>query len=563
MKKQLFFAISLFALFGVGCAPTPATESTPSPTPILITPSPTPILAPTELPFTPVVEIVGEPEVVYLWETDRCGDFFPIIDLPARAIRRADGQILLYASSTTNFHFVGNDFDSLTIDCNPILISDFDRDPANYSYAEWMGAPYTLDGETVYAIIHQEYHGDQAGSTWQQKPDFSGEQGQNQWTYASTNGSTLRKMTYRSSDRAWVGTQPLCLIGAGWMHPAIGCDPLLSWTSPIDGLVLLSGQVYDQDSNGGDGVIVTVLKGEEVLWEQTIDNGDATRYTLDIPVEVTKGDELFFRVNMRGNANNDSTYFNPGINLGPPPCPSDRHDMCTLISLTHAVSTDGGASFTQPETPDHLIANFPLAYDPDWMRSVWQPSNIVQHPEDGYYYALIQIDEHNADYTVNVQGMCVIRTITLDDPTSWRAWDGEGFNMRFINPYLEPDADPADHTCTVLPTDFGALTYGLTYNMYYEQFVAVGVGFEGFYFALSEDLIHWSPRYFIMEAAQTFAPDSEPPFYPYPTFIDHNSPSISFDVTGQTAYLYFMRQHESRAAINTDLMRVEIKFTKE
>ena len=39
-------------------------------------------------------------------------------------------------------------------------------------------------------------------------------------------------------------------------------------------------------------------------------------------------------------------------------------------------------------------------------------------------------------------GTCLIRTQNVADPKSWRAWDGDGFNVRFVDPYREsPEPD--------------------------------------------------------------------------------------------------------------------------
>lgn len=515
----------------------------------------------TPKPVVPTIEVLDEPEVVFTWDIDRCADN-QLVDLPARAIRNADGQVQIYTSSTTSYRLVGSDFNSLTTDCNPVFQSSFDRNPANYNHSEWIGAPYTIDGQTVYAIIHQEYHGDQVGSTWQADGDFSDQQGYQGWSYQSWDGNSYIEMTYNPEKNEWMGYQPLCLISPNGMHPGVSCQPSRTWTSPISGKVTVSGSVYDLGFGGGNGVSAKILQGEEEIWSTMIEEGDGTGQMFDLAIDVEVGDELHFQIDSLGDTGWDATFFNPGINLGPEPCPSGRHDMCTLISLTHAVSTDGGASFSQTLPPSHLIAAFPYQYDPDWMRAIWQPSNIIQNPNDGAFYALIQLDEHPSDYATNQQYMCLIRTDTLDDPASWRAWDGNGFNMRFINPYQETLDNPEDYICPPVTPDIGALTYGLSYNSYLEQFVAVGVGFDGFYFSVSDDLIHWSPRQFIMEAAQVFASGAEPPYYPYPTLIDHNSPSLSFDVTGQMPYLYFTRMNGSQAAINTDLLRVQVKFSK-
>jgi hypothetical protein len=186
----------------------------------------------------------------------------------------------------------------------------------------------------------------------------------------------------------------------------------------------------------------------------------------------------------------------------------------------------------------------------------------VKNSTDGYYYALIQRDEHSGDGSINITGMCVIRTQTLDDPGSWRAWDGNGFNMQFTDPYLDKEAIPQKHTCELVTPENGALTYGLSYNTYFEKFIAMSVSpspISGFYYALSDDLIHWTPKQLLMEAP--FATCECFPFYSYPTFIDPTSPSSSFDVSGQNPYLYYS-QFTNNNPWSIDLVRVPIKLSR-
>lgn len=555
MKKN-FLPVILILLFLTAC------QTAAPPTTIIPTQTTAPV-APTPVPFNPSVKVVGEPEVVYKWDTHRCADNM-LPDLPTRVFRDADGMINLIISSTTNYRLIGSDFDSLTPDCSPIMISDNDRNPANYDNFEWMGATYTDDGRTIYAIIHNEYHGDQAGSVWQADLDFNSKQGIQNWTYQSWNGSSYSDMTYDSSHNEWAGFRPLCLISPQGMHPDAGCDPTRTWTSPITGTVTISGQVYDQDLHDGNGVVAQILRGDDELWTVTIENGDEAGASYNLEVEVREGDQIHFRINARGDAGWDSTFFNPGINIGPAPCPSGRHDMCTLISLTSAISIDGGKNYTHATAPQHRIANFPYQYDPEWMRSIWQPSGIVKNPNDGYYYVLIQYDEHNSSYSKNAQGMCVMRTQTLDDPTSWRAWDGAGFNMQFIDPYVETVANPEEHDCVLVAPENNSMSYSLSYNSYLEKFVAVGVSGgdkPGFYYALSDDLVHWTPKEIIMEATMGFMNGNQTPFDAYPSLIDHDSPSMSFDVTGQSAYLYYSI-FTSNEPWSIDLVRVKVEFGK-
>ncbi len=239
------------------------------------TPTATTIPSPTSAPFNPAVSVSGTPQVVFDWATQRCGDDeHP--DLPVRAFRDADGMIQMSISSPTNYRLIGPDFNSLKPDCTPTLISADDRDPSHYNTWDWMSATYTLDGQTVYAIIHNEYHGDQAGSIWQADQDFGAIQGGHDWHYQSWNGSGYTDMTFDTAQDRWQGSRPLCQISDRFAHPDLGCEPSRTWVSPVDGTVTINGRAYDGDPKGGNGVVAGIYKGSEQLWTATIDNGDTT-----------------------------------------------------------------------------------------------------------------------------------------------------------------------------------------------------------------------------------------------------------------------------------------------
>jgi len=113
---------------------------------------------PTEIPFEPTIAVVGPEEIVFDWSYDAC-EPEDIPDLPARAFRDADGQVHLISSHLQGRAKVGSSLDSVTHQCDLIMTSDHDGDPANFNDNEWIAATYTEDGETIYAIIHNEYHG--------------------------------------------------------------------------------------------------------------------------------------------------------------------------------------------------------------------------------------------------------------------------------------------------------------------------------------------------------------------------------------------------------------------
>jgi hypothetical protein len=252
-------------------------------------------------------------------------------------------------------------------------------------------------------------------------------------------------------------------------------------------------------------------------------------------------------------------------------CPSGVFDRCWYNAVTLARSDDSGATFRHARTPpDHLVAAVPYRYVPDaGPFGIFQPSNIIQ--KDGWFYALVSA----GGYRLQEKGTCLIRTKRLGDPASWRAWDGEGFGTQFVNPYVVP-ADPRNHVCErVSFNEIVGMTNSVTYNTYFGKYLLVGSArlyvaskrrlVNGFFYSLSDDLIHWSPRKLIRETVlpQTYRCGDPDPVL-YPSLLDPDSKSRNFETTGKRAYLYFTRFHY-RACIQTldrDLMRVPVEFSK-
>jgi len=246
---------------------------------------------------------------------------------------------------------------------------------------------------------------------------------------------------------------------------------------------------------------------------------------------------------------------------------------CWYNSITYAVSEDGGRTFTKPDAPAHVVAPAPNAWVPPPVHPTeyvaegyFQPSSIVRGP-DGYYYSLLNSIPDKSNMSAN--GICAIRSDRLDDPASWRAWDGSGFNLRLTSPY----ATGASATvCTYLPSAIG--NSSLSYNTYLGLYMLVNDSSTsggvtcGIYFSLSPDMVHWGPMQRIAPArlpwcdAGPAAPGVlEPVMVMYPSLLDHGDTGVNFDRTGRTAYLYYTRSNDG--GLDRDLVRVPVTFTLE
>ncbi len=252
----------------------------------------------------------------------------------------------------------------------------------------------------------------------------------------------------------------------------------------------------------------------------------------------------------------------------PGQCPQHSYFPCWYNSITLAVSTNSGASYHLVGSPPHqLVATLPHKYEAGAGPSgVFEPSNIVKGP-GGYLYAFVRIDEYKSD----AQRICLIRTNHIADPGSWRAWDGSGgFTVAFVDPY-HPPAGPVQDCAAVDPYDLGVIGASITFNKYLNEYVAVGtttvhIGDEdvwGVGYSFSTDLVNWSPRklLFAAELPWTYQP-GDANVYLYPSLIDPNSTSRTFDTTGRTAYLYLTRFNTKSGGmtLDRDLVRIPVKF---
>jgi len=417
MSRHLHLLIAVAVLLVACTFTTPVVKPTTTLIPPTLTQTPTTILSPTRTPnpfSNPILKITGKEEVVFDWTTDRC-EKYNIPDLPVRAFRGADDQVQLIISDAYNFRMVGSDLNTLTQDCNSVMRSDSNPDPSLFSDNEWIASPYTEDGQTVYALIHNEY------------------------------------------------------------------------------------------------------------WGQT----------------------------------------HPGQ------CPQNEYFPCWDNSITLAISTDGGKSYSHALTPPaHLIARLPYPYEagagPEGTRN---PSNIIK-AKDGYYYSFFNVSM----YRTQEQRVCLMRTGDLSNPASWRFWDGSGFDGQFVNPYLNPPANPSSHICSALAmNEIGAsLNDSITYNTYLNRYVLVGLSADqiggrevwGIYYSFSDDLIHWTHRKLLAEMPLPWTVKNAGSDLSilYPALLDPMSESRNFETTGETAYLYFTRHNFGQGNLDRDLIRVAVEF---
>lgn len=250
-------------------------------------------------------------------------------------------------------------------------------------------------------------------------------------------------------------------------------------------------------------------------------------------------------------------------------CSTGRYVDCWYNVISQAVSRDGGRSFRFERDAPPLVAAVPYRFERDARRHVgfFNPTNIVRHGEA--WYAMVSTGGVGAQ----AYGNCLLRTTRLDEPKSWRAWDGTGFGVAFADPYAE-DLRPESHVCE--PIGRGALNWpvsSLTRHGPSGAFIALTKTYQRdgpnatkravLLGSASWDLINWSRPAVIrgIPTPHDTNCENDPPVS-YPSLLDPKSPDRNFETVGDTAMLFvtWYNARGCRRGMDRDLLRLPVSI---
>lgn len=176
--------------------------------------------------------------------------------------------------------------------------------------------------------------------------EFSGIQGQDNWTYGyysdTFNPSGFQEMGIFnpvSAPDVWVvdfdEPSPIywTLLNSIGGHPNGTSTPaqrdrvehwaVRRWTSEVNGLITMSGNIADLDPGGGagsNGVAGRIFVGDAEIFSVTINNGDSVGFDYTAIVNVTIGTTIDFVIDpLFSNDSFDSTRFTAQVEVVPVP----------------------------------------------------------------------------------------------------------------------------------------------------------------------------------------------------------------------------------------------------
>jgi hypothetical protein len=181
--------------------------------------------------------------------------------------------------------------------------------------------------------------------------------------------------------------------------------------------------------------------------------------------------------------------------------------------------------------------------------------------DGGFYYSLIATTGGEGQ----ARGTCLFRTASVLDPSSWRAWDGQDFTVRSIDPYRESGSGARPcRPLKNLPTYVGSVTRhdpsGMFLAILHLGPNAAHPGGRVAY-AWSRDLINWSSLQTVVEHPTMWSTSCADRYrYAYASLIDPSTARRNFDATGDSGYLYMTRFNLAgcKATSHRDLVRLKV-----
>lgn len=253
-------------------------------------------------------------------------------------------------------------------------------------------------------------------------------------------------------------------------------------------------------------------------------------------------------------------------NRRPEGCPSKRYDRCWFNAIVELQSTDGGKSFTRLGGAADLVAMLPWPYlgETTHRTGYFNPSNILRQGD--WLYAFVFAEKAG----VQARGPCLLRRPSVGTARDWRAWDGKGFGVRFLNPYRDRIDDPSQHVCQPV-RGINSTISSVVWHDASRQFVAVtpmegrdaaGNLQSGIYWSVSADLLNWTTPQLIYAVPLMWRRNcSLPVAYAYPSLIDPDSEGRDFGTVDDSFWLYLTRMEldaECRITRHRDLIRVPV-----
>jgi len=175
-------------------------------------------------------------------------------------------------------------------------------------------------------------------------------------------------------------------------------------------------------------------------------------------------------------------------------------------------------------------------------RGFFNPSNIFSDGKYEYFFAA------TTGWDGQPFGACLFRSATPEKSASWRAFDGSAFTIRYDDPYAKRSVAP--RACAPI-SPFGfpvgsvvrARPSGTFIAVFQASHNAGQFPVDGFYYATSKDLEHWSEPQLLLAGATLYSNlcTAGGSVIAYPSLLDPTAKGRNFDDVGREPFLYYAK----------------------
>jgi hypothetical protein len=236
---------------------------------------------------------------------------------------------------------------------------------------------------------------------------------------------------------------------------------------------------------------------------------------------------------------------------------------CWFTTILAASSTDGGQTFSETSPPTVVAsAPFPQDFQQGRHRGFFNPSNIIFH--QGFYYMLV----NTTGGIGQKPGLCLFRTATVSDATSWRAYDGVDYKSVAIDPYRADTNDYVPCQPVAGPGTVGSISWNAASGLFLIVYQWVDkIRPDGVTaYSWSKDLINWSAAQTLFAEPNMSSHNCSDKFrYGYPSVLDPQAVGRNFDTVGEHPMLFLTRFHVGTNCDlppNRDLTRFQLDITR-
>ena len=156
--------------------------------------------------------------------------------------------------------------------------------------------------------------GTSTSTTYTYASQFSGVQGQNQWSYRDTGGNLL---TYNAGGSKWEGDELyLAIWNSGFVHGYTGSGKgaVLRWTAPANGTAYITGTAALYENPAG-GTFAVQYNSTNIFGAQAM--SVSTSYPYALTQDVSAGDTIDFIMGRTQGSTNNNTQLDPVIVFTP------------------------------------------------------------------------------------------------------------------------------------------------------------------------------------------------------------------------------------------------------